>query len=95
MIALTSRLNERDETIIQLQEELDAFDQITMEAENNVLQKQARIEQLESFIQNECGMQVPENLYENAQEIQMLNMGRSNQSPHTMDYSDPEFGSQN
>ena len=26
MIALTTRLNERDDTIIQLQEELDAYD---------------------------------------------------------------------
>jgi len=33
MIALTSRLNERDETIIQLQEELDAYDRISMETE--------------------------------------------------------------
>ena len=28
MIALTTRLNERDETIIQLQEELDAYDRL-------------------------------------------------------------------
>lgn len=33
MIALTSRLNERDETIIQLQEELDAYDRIHRETE--------------------------------------------------------------
>ena len=33
IIALTSRLNERDERIIQLQEELDAYDQIHREAE--------------------------------------------------------------
>lgn len=33
MIALTSRLNERDETIIQLQEELDAYDRIHKETE--------------------------------------------------------------
>ena len=36
MIALTSRLNERDETIIQLQEELDAYDRITLETESNI-----------------------------------------------------------
>ena len=34
MIALTSRLNERDETIISLQEELDAYDRITIETEH-------------------------------------------------------------
>lgn len=33
MIALTGRLNERDETIIQLQEELDAYDRINRETE--------------------------------------------------------------
>jgi prefoldin subunit 5 len=33
MIALTSRLNERDETIISLQEELDAYDKIHRETE--------------------------------------------------------------
>lgn len=32
MIALTARLNERDETIIQLQEELDAYDCIHKES---------------------------------------------------------------
>jgi len=36
MIALTARLNERDETIIQLQEELDAYDRIHREAEQVV-----------------------------------------------------------
>ena len=39
MIALTSRLNERDETIIQLQEELDAYDQITLDVESTAMQK--------------------------------------------------------
>lgn len=43
MIALTSRLNERDETIIQLQEELDAYDRITLETEQNLEAKLARI----------------------------------------------------
>ena len=50
MIALTSRLNERDETIIQLQEELDAYDRITMETECSIENMQSRIGQLESFI---------------------------------------------
>ena len=31
MIALTTRLNDRDETILQLQEELDAFERIHQE----------------------------------------------------------------
>lgn len=36
MIALTTRLNERDETIIQLQEELDAYDRIHRETEESL-----------------------------------------------------------
>jgi len=43
MIALTSRLNERDERIIQLEEELDAFDRIHREAEQIIEYKKERI----------------------------------------------------
>jgi len=43
MIALTARLNERDETIIQLQEELDAYERITRETEASVDRRQERI----------------------------------------------------
>lgn len=44
MIALTGRLNERDETNIQLQEELDAYDRISKEAEILLEHKNYRIE---------------------------------------------------
>ena len=47
MIALTSRLNERDETIIQLQEELDAYDRINRETEQCIELKNIRIDQLQ------------------------------------------------
>lgn len=47
MIALTARLNERDETIIQLQEELDAYDCIHKESEESIELHRARINQLE------------------------------------------------
>ena len=47
MIALTSRLNERDETIIQLQEELEAYDRINKETETYIELKNFRIEELE------------------------------------------------
>ena len=43
MIALTSRLNERDERINQLEEELDAFDRIHCEAEQIIEYKKDRI----------------------------------------------------
>lgn len=46
MIALTSRLNERDETIIQLQEELEAYDRINRETEAYIELKNMRIEEL-------------------------------------------------
>lgn len=54
MIALTGRLNERDETIIQLQEELDAYDRLNRETEQHIEDKNKRIDQLSTFIQNEC-----------------------------------------
>jgi kinesin family protein 3/17 len=47
MIALTARLNERDETIIQLQEELDAYDRIHRETETLIDSRSNRIIQLE------------------------------------------------
>jgi kinesin family protein 3/17 len=50
MIALTSRLNERDETIVQLQEELDAYDRIHRETEETLEQKVVRINQLEQLL---------------------------------------------
>ena len=43
MIALTSRLNERDDTIIQLQEELDAYERIQKETEQMMESRQARV----------------------------------------------------
>jgi kinesin family protein 3/17 len=43
MIALTSRLNERDETIILLSEELDAYDRIHRETEQVIEIKHMRI----------------------------------------------------
>ena len=49
MIALTTRLNERDETIIQLQEELDAYDRIHYETDEMLQIKNIRVEQLEEI----------------------------------------------
>ncbi len=43
MIALTTRLNERDETIVQLQEELDAYDRIHRETEEMLENKSSRV----------------------------------------------------
>ena len=48
MIALTSRLNERDETIVQLQEELDAYDRIHRETEEALEIASKRVFQLEN-----------------------------------------------
>ena len=50
MIALTTRLNERDETIIQLQEELDAYDRIHRETEEMLDAKVVRAAQLERIL---------------------------------------------
>ena len=37
MIALTSKLNERDEEILQYQEELNLYDNIHKDSENNLI----------------------------------------------------------
>lgn len=58
MIALTARLNERDETIIQLQEELDAYDKIHKETEESLESKSFRCEQLESVLRSN-GINIP------------------------------------
>ena len=50
MIALTTRLNERDETIVQLQEELDAYDRIHRETEEIVESNGNRISLLEAIL---------------------------------------------
>ncbi|KRX02482.1 P-loop containing nucleoside triphosphate hydrolase [Pseudocohnilembus persalinus] len=50
MIALTTRLNERDETIIQLQEELDAYDRIHRETEEMLESKSYRVAQLQEIL---------------------------------------------
>jgi len=50
MIALTGRLNERDETIIQLQEELDAYDRIHRETEEALEVKTEQVSKLEAIL---------------------------------------------
>eukprot|EP01022_Parablepharisma_sp_SALTPOND_P020695 TRINITY_DN3846_c0_g1_i1.p1 TRINITY_DN3846_c0_g1~~TRINITY_DN3846_c0_g1_i1.p1 ORF type:complete len:725 (+),score=104.86 TRINITY_DN3846_c0_g1_i1:732-2906(+) len=72
MIALTARLNERDETIIQLQEELDAYDRIHKETEDKLENRMARVQMLENCLVN-GGMQPPpdEEMDERPSEPQM------------------------
>ena len=50
MIALTTRLNERDEAILQMQEELDAFDRIHRDSESMVNRFKKRVTKLERFL---------------------------------------------
>jgi hypothetical protein len=50
MIALTNKLNERDEAIVQLQEELDAYDKINREQEESIENKNQRVYVLESIL---------------------------------------------
>ena len=52
MIALTARLNERDETIIGLQEELDAMDRAVKEGEEVQDRRARRIKRLERAIRD-------------------------------------------
>jgi hypothetical protein len=50
MIALTTKLNERDEAIVQLQEELDAYDKINREQEELIENKNQRVFSLENIL---------------------------------------------
>ncbi|CAD8137942.1 unnamed protein product [Paramecium pentaurelia] len=61
MIALTNRLNERDETILQLQEELDAYDKLQKELEDINQTKDSRIQQLVELLKQK-DIEIPMNL---------------------------------
>lgn len=50
MIALTARLNERDDTIVNLQSECDALESINKETDNENKRKQQRISNLERLL---------------------------------------------
>lgn len=58
MIALTTRLNERDESIIQLQEELEAYDKIHRENDQMAEIRNKKIQKLESILM-EHGIPIP------------------------------------
>lgn len=74
MGALTSRLNERDEQIIQLQEELEAYDRIHRETEQVIEKKQLRCNQLESYIQDSCKSHVPQNPFDTGDNSELHQM---------------------
>jgi uncharacterized coiled-coil DUF342 family protein len=67
MIALTTRLNERDEAILQMQEELDTYDNIHRETEMNKDQLGRRVRSLEEFIRRNK-MEVPQHIDEDNSE---------------------------
>lgn len=50
MLALTARINERDDTIVQLQEELDAIERINKRHEYNLSNKANRIFKLKKML---------------------------------------------
>ncbi|CAD8126966.1 unnamed protein product [Paramecium sonneborni] len=61
MIALTNRLNERDDTILQLQEELDAYEKLQKELEDINQTKESRIQQLVEIL-NQKDVEIPTSL---------------------------------
>ena len=73
MIALTTRLNERDETIIQLQEELDAYDRIHKETEEALEIKVNRVFQVESILK-ENKIHVPQDQEVHLRLLKKLNV---------------------
>ena len=57
MLALTARINERDDTIIQLQEELDALEQINRANEAQLARRSGTVQRLRQMLRarGECG----------------------------------------
>lgn len=74
MIALTARLNERDDTIIQLQSEMDALERINKDQETDIFQKQERMTILEKQMR-EAGLNIPEE-DEASKQLHVLDNGR-------------------
>lgn len=86
MIALTTRLNERDETIVQLQEELDAYDRIHYEAEEMLEIKRTHIEQLEEQLRKH-GISIPSVEYTSKEKHR-----NGSSMGHTMSHSPKKTG---
>lgn len=61
MIALTNKLNERDEMILQLQEEIDAYDKINREQEEVYENRNERVNLLENILRRN-NISFPEDL---------------------------------
>ena len=64
MIALTTRLNERNETIDQLQEEIDAYDKINKDLEDVIELRNFTIEKLQEILKVNK-INVPNEIIEN------------------------------
>jgi len=64
MIALTTRLNERNETIDQMQEEIDAYDKINKDLEDIIELRNYTIEKLKEMLKANK-INVPNDLIEN------------------------------
>lgn len=64
MIALTTRLNERNETIDQLQEEIDAYDKINKDLEDVIELRNFTIEKLQEIMKANK-INVPNEIIEN------------------------------
>ena len=76
MIALTNKLNERDEMILQLQEEIDAYDKINREQEELFDGRNERVNQLENILRRH-NLSFPEDLQN------IPNIGNNNNGKNT------------
>jgi chromosome segregation ATPase len=64
MIALTTRLNERNETIDQLQEEIDAYDKINKDLEDVIEIRNFTVEKLQDILKANR-INIPSDIIEN------------------------------
>lgn len=88
MIALTARLNERDETILQLQEELDAYDRIHKETEDLLDKKCMRNELLTNLLKSNS-VDIPPDDDEQNTFLESMQMLHRRYPPDTLNCTGP------
>jgi kinesin family protein 3/17 len=92
MIALTNKLNERDEAIVQLQEELDAYDKINREQEEVIENKNQRVLLLENIMRRN-NIRIPDDNLNQVEKEKNYGRGKMDKTylPYEVEKNGKEF----
>jgi len=93
MIALTTKLNERDEDIVQLQEELETYDKFNRDIEDNLEEKDLLIKEYERLLV-ENNIKQPEKIIKIKERANLKNNRRQNEKlyiPYEIEKYNKEF----